>query len=154
MSCVDPFLRLSRRETSNERPTSDQNEQPVNIASLSGLLTILVGLGIIFIGVREFFYPSVAARGFGVPLLDPGDGDLLAIKAGRDIASGILALTFLGLNNRRFLAYAMGVLTLIPILDGLIVLRHAAWTFTPFILIHWGTAAFMVAIVGLLRRGK
>lgn len=129
-------------------------ESPIGIASLSGLLTILVGLGIIFIGVREFLYPGVAARGFGVPLLDPRDGDLLAIKAGRDIASGILALTFLGLRNRRFLAYAMGVLTLIPVLDGLIVLRHAAWTFTPIILIHWGTAVLMLAVVELLRRGK
>ena len=77
---------------------------PVNIVSLSGLLTILVGLGIIFIGVREFFYPGVAARGFGVPLLDSADSNLLAIKAGRDIASGILALTFLGLHDRTFLA--------------------------------------------------
>jgi hypothetical protein len=76
----------------------------VNIASLSGLLTILGALGIIFIGVREFFYPSVVARRFGVPLLDPADGDLLAIKAGRDTVSGILALTFLGLRDRRFLA--------------------------------------------------
>ena len=131
-----------------------KTNSPVKIASLSGLLTILVALGIIFIGVREFFYPSVATRGFGVPLLDPADGDLLAIKAGRDIVSGILALTFLGLHDRRFLAWAMGVLTLIPVLDGLIVLRHAAWTFASVILVHWGTAAFMLAIVELLKRGR
>ena len=91
-------------------------ESPLGVASLSGLLTILVALGILFIGFREFLYPRVAARGFGVPMLDPGDGDLLAIKAGRDIATGILALIFLGLRNRRFLAWAMGVLTLIPFL--------------------------------------
>jgi hypothetical protein len=47
----------------------------------------------------------------------------------------------------------MGVLTLIPVLDGLIVLRHAAWTFAPVILVHFGTAAFMLAIVELLKRG-
>jgi Domain of unknown function (DUF4267) len=129
-------------------------ESPVSITSLSGLLTIFVALGIIFIGVREFFYPSVAARGFGVPLLDPGDGDFVAIKAGRDIASGILALTFLGLRNRTVLACAMAVLTLIPVFDGLIVLRHAVWTFTPIILIHWGTAVLMLVVVELLRRGK
>ena len=137
----------------NGQPSIKMNS-PVKIASLSGLMTILVALGIIFIGFREFFYPDVGARGFGVPLLDRGDGDMLAIKAGRDIASGILVLTMLGLRDRRFLACTMGVLTLIPVLDGLIVLRHAAWTFTPFILVHWGTAAFMLAIVELLRRGK
>lgn len=127
---------------------------PVRIAPLSGGMTVIVALGIIFIGIREFLYPGAAARGFGVPLLDPHDGDLLAIKAARDVASGVLALTFLGLRDRRFLAYAMGILTLIPVFDGLIVLRHAAWTFTPIILIHWGTAVFMIAIVVLLRIGR
>jgi len=127
---------------------------PVNIFSLSGLLTILVALGIIFIGVREFLYPSVGSRGFGVPLLDPSDRDLLAIKACRDVDTGILALVFLGVRERRFLAYTMAILTLIPVLDGLIVLRHNAWTFTPVILIHWGTAALMIVIVMLLRNGK
>ena len=123
-------------------------------ASLSGFLTILVALGIIFIGIREFFYPSIAALGFGVPLLDPHDGDLLAIKASGDVVSGLLALTFLGLRNRRFLAYAIGVMTLIPVLDGLIVVRYAGWIFTPVVLVHWGTAVFMLAVVELLRRGR
>ncbi len=45
--------------------------------------------------------------------------------------SGILALTFLALRDRRCLTYAMVVLALIPLLDGIIVLRHAGWTFTP-----------------------
>jgi Domain of unknown function (DUF4267) len=132
----------------------NKSNNPVNMASLSGVLTIFIGLGIMFIGVREFLYPSSGARGFGVHLLGSGDADLLAIKAARDVASGILLLTFLALRERRFLAYAMGVLTLIPFLDGLIVLRHAGWSFTPVILIHWGTAALMLVIVGLLRRGK
>ena len=89
-----------------------------------------------------------------MPLHDPLDSDLLAVKAVRDVVSGILALTFLGLRNRKFLVCAFSVLTLIPVLDGLIVLRHAGWSFTPELLIHWGTAAFMLVIVELLRRGK
>jgi hypothetical protein len=128
--------------------------RPMKTGSLSGLLVVLVGLGIIFIGVREFFYPATAARQFGVPMLDPCDGDFLAIKAARDVASGIVVLTFFALRNRRFMAYAFGVLTLIPIFDGLIVLRHAGWTFAPSLLIHWGTAVVMLATVALLRRGK
>ena len=123
----------------------------MRISSVAGVMTVIVGLGIILIGIREFLQPAVAARGFGVPLLDSHDGDLLAIKAARDVASGILALTFLGLRQRRNLAYALSVLTLIPIFDGLIVLRHAAWLFTPTLLIHWGTALFMIVTVGLLR---
>jgi Domain of unknown function (DUF4267) len=137
----------------NGQPPIKLND-PLKIASISGSLTVLVGLGIIFIGVREFLYPSIGASGYGVPLLDLGDGDLLAIKAVRDVVSGIVVLTFLGLGERKCLTYAMAVLALIPLLDGLIVLRHAGWTFTPAILIHWGTAALMLTLVELLRRGK
>jgi len=126
----------------------------MKITSPSGLLSVLVALGIIFIGVREFLYPAIGASGFGVPLLDPRDADLLAIKAARDVVSGLLVLAFVGLRNRVALAYAIGVLTLIPIFDGLIVFRHAGWAFTPVILTHWGTAAFMLVIVALLRSGR
>jgi Domain of unknown function (DUF4267) len=114
-------------------------------------LSVLIALGIIFIGIREYFYPALGARGFGVPLQDPRDGGLLAIKAGRDVASGILVLTIIALREWRFLAYTLAVLTLIPIFDGLVVLQHAGWSFTPFIFVHWGTAAVMLLIVGFLR---
>ena len=127
---------------------------PIRIGSVSAIPSMLVALGIIFIGVREYFYPAIGALGFGVPLIDPRDGDLLAIKAARDIASGVLVLTVIALRDRRFLAYMMGVLTLIPILDGLIVLKHAGWSFTPIILAHWVTAAVMLIIVALLRMGR
>jgi hypothetical protein len=126
----------------------------MKITSLSGLMTIFVGLGIIFIGIREFLYPMIASRGFGVPLQDIRDKDFLAIKAARDLASGIVTLLALALRNRKFLAYVMGAFALIPVFDGLIVLRHAGWTFTPIILIHWGTAALMLVVVSLLRKGK
>ncbi len=126
----------------------------MKLASLSAVLSLLVALGIIFIGIREFLYPSIGALGFGVSLLDPRDGDLLAIKAARDVATGVLVLTLLGLRDRKALAFSIGALALIPVFDGLIVLRHAGWAFTPVILIHWGTAVFMLVIVALLRSGK
>jgi hypothetical protein len=129
-------------------------DRPVRIGSFPGVLVIFVAVGIIFVGVREFLYPVIGALGFGVPLLDSHDADLLAVKAVRDVVSGILALTFLGLRNRKFLAYAIGVLTLIPLFDGLVVLRHVRWSFAPVLLVHWGTAAFMLLIVELIRGGK
>jgi hypothetical protein len=76
-----------------------------------------------------------------VQLFDPRDATFLAIKAARDVTSGVLVLT-------------IAALTLIPIFDGLIVLRHAAWSFAPFLLIHWTTALLMLLIVALLRAGK
>lgn len=129
-------------------------DRSMRAGSLSGVLVILVAFGIIFIGVREFLFPAIGALRFGVPLHDPHDADLLAVKAVRDVVAGILALTFLGLRNRKFLACAFSVLTLIPTLDGLVVLRHAGWSFTPVLVVHWGTAAFMLVIVVLIRRGK
>ena len=126
----------------------------IKLVSGSGVLSILVALAIILIGIREFLDPSAGALGFGVPLLDSRDGDLLAIKAARDVASGMVVLALLALRNRNALTFAIGALTLIPIFDGLIVLRHAAWTFTPPILVHWGTATFMLVIVALLRSGR
>lgn len=127
---------------------------PMKMVSASGLLSMLIAVGIIFIGIREFLDPSAGALGYGVPLVDPRDGDLLAIKAVRDVVSGVVVFVLLGLGDRRALAYVIGALTLIPIFDGLVVLRHAAWAFTPVILIHWGTAAVMLVTVALLRRGK
>jgi hypothetical protein len=111
-----------------------------------------VAFGINLIG--EFLDPVTGAKGFGVLLVDPRDGDLLPVKTCRHVVSGLIALTFLSSPNRKFLAYALGILTLIPILDGLIAIRHAGWAFTPVIFIRWGTAAFMLIIVELLRRGK
>jgi hypothetical protein len=108
-----------------------QINRSIKIRSLSQVLVILVALGITFIGVREVLYPALCARQFGVPLPDPQDSNLLAIQAARDVVSGILAVTVLGLRNRKILTYAFGVLTLIPAFDGLIVLRHADWNFTP-----------------------
>jgi hypothetical protein len=99
-------------------------ERPVKFGSLSAVLTVIVALSMIFIGVREFFYPGVAA-GPGVPFLDGRDGDLLGIKGARVVTSGILLLTLLALGQRRILAFAMGILTVIPILNGLIVLKQA-----------------------------
>lgn len=129
-------------------------DRRMKITSPSGLLSMLIAVGIIFIGIREFFDPSTGALGYGVPLVDPRDGDLLAIKAVKDVVSGIVIFALLGLGDRRALACVIGVLTLIPICDGLIVLRHAAWVFTPVILIHWGTAAVMLVTVALMTRGK
>ena len=62
---------------------------------------------------------------------------------------GVLAL--LAIGDHIAVAYAMLALTLIPILEGVVVLKHADWIFKPAILIHWGTAAVMLMIVALFR---
>jgi|ERR1700733_3610138 len=125
----------------------------INVQLIACALALFIALGIIFIGIRECFQPNIAARGFGVPLVAPADRDFLAIKASRDIASGAVILTLLTIGDHRAVADAMLALTLIPILDGLVVFKHAGRIFKPAILIHWGTATLMLIIVELLRSG-
>jgi hypothetical protein len=105
----------------------------ISVQTVATGLTIFAALGIIFIGIRECFQPSVAARQFGVPLATPADRDFLAIKASRDIAPGVAVLALLAIGDHRAVAYAMLALTLIPILDGVVVLKHADWIFKPAI---------------------
>ncbi|MGA8314015.1 MAG: hypothetical protein WB755_28580 [Terriglobales bacterium] len=68
----------------NDFDVRNQTDRSMKIGFLSGVLVTLIALGIILIGVRELFYPSICARQFGVPLLDPHDADFLAIKAARE----------------------------------------------------------------------
>ncbi len=68
----------------NDFDVRNQTDRSMKIGFLSGVLVTLITLGIILIGVRELFYPSICARQFGVPLLDPHDADFLAIKAARE----------------------------------------------------------------------
>jgi hypothetical protein len=61
----------------------------ISVQTVATGLMIFVALGIIFIGIRECFQPSVVARQFGVPLATPANRDFLTIKASRDIAPGV-----------------------------------------------------------------
>ena len=58
-------------------------------------LTLVVALGIIFVGARFFFAPELAARGFGIVLSDTQDLPFLFVKGVRDIVSGLLFLALL-----------------------------------------------------------
>jgi hypothetical protein len=76
----------------------------ISVQLIAYALALFIALGIIFIGIREWFQPSIAARGFGVPLVAPADRDFLAIKASRDIASGAVILTLLTIGDHRAVA--------------------------------------------------
>jgi hypothetical protein len=47
----------------------------INVQLIAYALALFIALGIIFIGIREWFQPSIAARGFGGPLVAPADRD-------------------------------------------------------------------------------
>ena len=106
----------------------------------------LVGVGIIFIGSRFLWAPRAAATGFGIPH-NPAETPFagwLAVKAVRDIASGIILLVFLANGTPHLLGQLLLAASLIPIGDAVIVLRTGGSGATAYG-IHGATAAAMLA---------
>ena len=108
-------------------------------------LSALVGVGIIFIGARFLLAPSLAAAGYGVT----GSGAYLSAKGVRDIASGLFVFVLIASGQLRALGLIMGVATLIPVGDALIVLRNGGPRVIAFG-IHGATAVAMLVIATLL----
>lgn len=93
--------------------------------SLPRGLSLLLGLGMVFIGARFLLAPRAGAEGFGV-FLPPADVNyaLHYAKGIRDIFSGLLLVVFAGLGYDRPLAWVTLLGALIPGVDLLIVLAQ------------------------------
>jgi hypothetical protein len=110
----------------------------------------VVGAAIMLIGVRFLAQPSAAAAAFGLPAA--ADDPYLSTKGVRDIASGLFIGLLILHSQPRLVGWFMLVATLIPIVDGLIVLRHQGPRLTAFG-VHWATAVFMLVSAALLLFG-
>jgi hypothetical protein len=110
----------------------------------------VVGAAIILIGARFLAQPAPASAAFGVPAA--ADDAYLSVKGVRDVASGLFIGLLLWHGEPRLVGWFMLVATLIPIADGLIVLRHQGPRLAAFG-IHWATAVFMLVSAGLLLVG-
>lgn len=98
--------------------------------TLSRSLSLLLGLGMIFIGFRFLLAPRAGAEGFGV-FLPPTDTQYAFhyAKGIRDVFSGLLLAIFAGLGYDRPLAWVALLGALIPSVDLTIVLAQptASW---------------------------
>lgn len=98
--------------------------------SLSRSLSLLTGLGMLFIGLRFLLAPRAGAEGFGV-WLPPTDTNYAFhyAKGIRDVFSGLLLLTFAALGYDRPLAWVLLLGALIPGVDLAVVLAQptASW---------------------------
>jgi hypothetical protein len=122
----------------------------MNIAIVGYGLSGALALGIAFIGLRFLFAPYVAAAGFGVAVKPDACWDAyLAVKAIRDIATGLFTAILIINGSARLLGYFILAATIIPLTDGAIVLRHGGSKSTAFG-IHGATAVAMLVISGLL----
>lgn len=118
-----------------------------------GLLIIsgLVGLGLIFIGIRFLAAPETGERGYGLNFSENADYSFHYIKGIRDLFCGtlILALTFW--KRRAELALTLGLGAMIPFADFLIIL-NAPNSNPAALWIHGVTAIVLVALAGFLLR--
>lgn len=89
---------------------------------ISYAIAFLLGLGMIFLGVRFFLSPEVATAGFGIHFNANGDYSFHRIKGIRDIFSGLILIAFVLMNERRALGVTLLVATMIPVSDMLVVL--------------------------------
>jgi hypothetical protein len=114
-------------------------------------LTGLVGAGIIVVGARFLVVPQAAAAQYGITA-ERGDGPTdpyLAAKGVRDIASGIAAFALLAARKPRILGWYLVAASIIPIGDGINVLRHDGPKATVYG-VHGATAAAMLATAAIL----
>ena len=118
-------------------------------------LSALLGAGIIAIGTRFLLAPQVAAAGFGITAeqCDGATDPYLAVKGVRDIASGVVVFVLLTAGTPRILAGYMAAASMIPIGDGIIVLRGNGPKATAYG-VHGATAAVMLATGALLLTGR
>jgi Domain of unknown function (DUF4267) len=92
---------------------------------ISYTIAFLLGLGMIFLGVRFFLSPEVATAGFGIHINANGDYSFQYIKGIRDIFSGLLICVFVLMNQRQALGVTLLAGTMIPVNDMLIVLSKS-----------------------------
>jgi hypothetical protein len=114
-------------------------------------LSGLIGLGIIFIGIRFLLAPSTAAAGYGVPVEQETAraGAYLAAKGVRDIASGFFVFILIAFQAPHILGWIIVAATIIPIVDAIIVLTHNGSKAIAYG-VHGATAAVMLVTAGLL----
>ncbi|WP_055691809.1 DUF4267 domain-containing protein [Streptomyces prasinus] len=124
------------------------------LTDVATVLAGLIGAGIIFMGARAFWAPQ-AAVGFGIPDTPTEDRSFrawLAVKAVRDMASGLFIFVLLVGGSSHLLGWFMLAATVIPVGDALIVLRSNGPKAAAYG-IHGATAAVMLVISVLLLIG-
>jgi hypothetical protein len=129
----------------------NENMKGKNFERALLIISGLIGLGLIFIGIRFLAAPETGERGFGLDFSENADYSFHYIKGIRDLFCGTLIFALAVWKRRAELALALGLGAMIPFVDFLVVLnaphsnRAALW-------IHGVTAIALVALAGFLRR--
>jgi hypothetical protein len=96
---------------------------PLTIAAT--VLAAVIGLGIIWIGIRFLLAPQATASGFGLPEWPATNANSwLNVKGVRDIVSGLVILVPLALGYTEVVGWLLLAAAVTPFGDALIVLRN------------------------------
>ncbi|HEX3592261.1 MAG TPA: DUF4267 domain-containing protein [Pseudonocardiaceae bacterium] len=113
------------------------------------VLTALLGVTVVWIGVRFLCTPEPAAAGYGVPASASGDASAyLAIKGVRDGMLGVITLVLLIVAGHSVIGWFLLAASLVPFGDAVIVLRHHGSKVLAYAM-HGGTGVAMLAIAAL-----
>jgi hypothetical protein len=125
------------------------------LAIIATVLAALIGLAVVAMGTAGMLKPQFFAT-FGIPgtAPDPVLDHWLTVKGGRDVGTGLMLLvvTALGtttLGTPTLTAWVMLAATVMPVFDGLIVLRSKGPRAAAYG-VHFATAAVMTIIATLL----
>lgn len=129
-----------------------QIKQHWGARSVSYWITLVLALGIIFIGARFILQPHAGAIGFGIPFSDGHDAVYGKIKGIRDIFSGIVLLPLLAMRMRKAAAWVFTTTIVVPAGDFLIILFTNGVGDLEHLLIHGVTALIMIINSFLLFR--
>lgn len=113
----------------------------------------LIGLGMIFIGIRFLAAPEAGERGYGLNFSENADYSFHYIKGIRDLFCGTLILTLALWKRRAVLALTLGLGAMIPFADFLVVL-NAPNSNPAALWIQSVTAIVLVALAGFLFRSS
>lgn len=135
------------------KTSSNVNADGWGPRSLSWRLAAATGAVLVGLGVEGLALPPVGLAGFGMAMRDPADVPVWRPKAVRDLATGIIPLVLLALNERRALGGYMLSASLIPAADAVIVATTGSrkpWQ----VVMHGGTAVFGAALGAALLRHR
>ncbi|HEY5745507.1 MAG TPA: DUF4267 domain-containing protein [Chryseolinea sp.] len=91
-------------------------------------ISLLSGIGLLFIGLRFFLDPPGAETDFGINTLTNGDFSFQYIKGIRDFFSGLIILILLWQKEWRALGFVLLAGSIIPAADFCIVLSQPGFT--------------------------
>jgi hypothetical protein len=120
------------------------------LAIFATALAALIALAVVAMGTTGMLKPQFFAA-FGIPgtAPDPVLDNWLTVKGGRDVGTGLMLLVVTALGTTSLAGLVMLAATVMPVFDGLIVLRSKGPRATAYG-VHFATAAVMAVIAVLL----